>query len=712
MMPSQHWVLLQVWLWAALLYFGTGLRAIAQRENEVWYFGQHAGLSFATGWPVPLTDGALASREACASVADAAGTLQCYTDGITVWNRFHQPLVNGTGLGGFLGGQLPPNSATQGALLVPHPGNSNQYFLFGVDAMENDLRNGLQVALVDLSAQSGRGEVLSKGVRLPTPTLSSPVTEKLVAVRHANGRDTWVVVHGWETNAFMAFLVSPTGVSAAPVTTSLTGTIHQGNTDLSRLYNAIGCMAVSPDGRRLALTQYDAGVEVFDFDPQTGRVSNARALPPSRGNLSAYGVAFSPSGDLLYASGHDLVQYDLGSGTQLILAFGRDTGESIGQWALQLGPDDRLYLAAPARNALDAIEFPDVRGAACGVRFNALAFASPAAAGWGLPNALVVPRTRLAGPALGFQLTPACAGASVQVAAGITPAPAGASYAWDFGDPAAGPANTARGAVAAHTFSAPGVYTVRLQGTWPGAPSPLTAQQRVVIGGPPVPTYARFQVLCGPPMALTPTAQPLGVAFRWQDGFSAPVRYVTAPGLYWVDITSPLGCTRRDTVEVSSFRAEQLALAPDTATCFVVPVVLRVTGAPSGLRYRWPDGSNGPTFAVQAPGTYTVQVSAPSGCFTRELTRRVDLAPDCGAHVPNIITPNGDEANETWVLRGLNPTDWGLNIYTRWGQRVYAQARYDNRWRAEGLPSGVYYYQLTYVHGPFRQLRGWVEVVR
>ncbi|TDN39180.1 hypothetical protein A8B98_20210 [Hymenobacter sp. UV11] len=685
--------------------------AFAQRENEVWYFGQHAGLSFATGWPVPLLDGALESREACASLADATGTLQFYTNGITAWNRFHQPLTNGTDLGGFTGGGVPPNSATQGALIVPHPANPSQYFLFGVDAVENELRNGLQVALVDMSAQSGRGQVLRKGLRLPTPTLSSPVTEKLVAVRHANGRDTWVVVHGWQTNAFLAFLVSPAGVSAAPVATSFTGTIHQGGSDPAQFYNAIGCMAVSPDGRRLALTQYNAGVEVFDFDTQTGRVSNARTLPPSRGNLSAYGVAFSPSSDLLYASGYDLVQYDLGSGTQQTLAFGQDTGTSIGRWALQSGPDGRLYLAAPGRNALDAIEFPDVRGAGCGVQVDAVRFTSPAAVVWGLPNAVVVPRASRGGPALGFQVTPACVGARVQFAASLTPAPAGASFAWDFGDPTGLP-NTASGAAAAHTFSAPGVYTVRLQSTWPGAPFPLTAERRVVLGGPPVPTYPRFRVLCGLAVILTPTAQPPGVSFRWQDGASVPVRSVTAPGVYWVDITSPLGCTRRDTVVVTPFSADQLALGPDTAACFAAPVVLRLRSPQPGVRYQWPDGSTGATFAVHSPGTYTVQVSAPDNCVTRQLTRRVDLAPDCGAHVPNIITPNGDGANDTWVLGGVNPRDWSVKIYSRWGQQVYAQASYDNQWGAEGLPSGVYYYQLTYVQGTPRQLRGWVEVVK
>ena len=79
---------------------------------------------------------------------------------------------------------------------------------------------------------------------------------------------------------------------------------------------------------------------------------------------------------------------------------------------------------------------------------------------------------------------------------------------------------------------------------------------------------------------------------------------------------------------------------------------------------------------------------------------------------PNVITPNGDETNETWVLQGMNPHDRSLKIYARWGQPVDAQACYDNQWQAEGLPNGVYYYQLTYANGTPRQLRGWVEVVK
>ena len=76
-------------------------RAEAQRENDIWYFGNGAGIDFNGPLPRPLTDGVLDAVEGCASIADpATGALLFYTDGITVWNRLHRPMPNGTGLGG------------------------------------------------------------------------------------------------------------------------------------------------------------------------------------------------------------------------------------------------------------------------------------------------------------------------------------------------------------------------------------------------------------------------------------------------------------------------------------------------------------------------------------------------------------------------------------------------------------------------------------
>src|SRR6476469_9585349 len=83
-----------------------------QKQWFQWYYGNKVGLDFRTTGPTMLTNGAMDQMEGSASVADDNGNLLFYTDGVTVYNKQHQVMANGTGL---KGGQ----SSTQSALIVP-----------------------------------------------------------------------------------------------------------------------------------------------------------------------------------------------------------------------------------------------------------------------------------------------------------------------------------------------------------------------------------------------------------------------------------------------------------------------------------------------------------------------------------------------------------------------------------------------------------------
>ena len=56
----------------------------AQKEANIWYFGNKAGLDFNSGSPVTLTDRQLNTSEGCATISNANGQLLFYTDGVTV----------------------------------------------------------------------------------------------------------------------------------------------------------------------------------------------------------------------------------------------------------------------------------------------------------------------------------------------------------------------------------------------------------------------------------------------------------------------------------------------------------------------------------------------------------------------------------------------------------------------------------------------------
>ena len=103
------------------------LQVSAQKQGNNWYFGDGAGVSFNSGSPVALLNGqhvypgSSAHNEGCAAISDSSGALLLYTDGMTVWNRQHQVMQNGTGL-------LGNYSSTQSSVIVPDPANPDRWF--------------------------------------------------------------------------------------------------------------------------------------------------------------------------------------------------------------------------------------------------------------------------------------------------------------------------------------------------------------------------------------------------------------------------------------------------------------------------------------------------------------------------------------------------------------------------------------------------------
>ncbi|AIZ64543.1 hypothetical protein PK28_14225 [Hymenobacter sp. DG25B] len=333
-------------LFLALACLST-INAWAQAEQSIWYFGNQAGISFATGQPVALSDGKMNTYEGSAVATNAQGQLLFYTNGVSVWNRQHKLMPNGRHLMG-------DASSTQSAVIVPDPGSGNVFYIFTTDLQGRG--NGLRYSVVDMTRDNGFGDVPRANMLLITP-----VAEKLVAVRHANGRDVWVVAHRWNSNAFVSYLVTAEGVAGMPVMSNV-GSMHAGPGR-----NAIGCIKFSPDGRKLAaaLWRESNKFELFDFDRTTGVISNPQQFGPYE---EAYGVEFSPDGSKLYgtsngAGGGDatITQFDLRTGKAERV--GKSANRKVG--TLQLGPDGKIYVAREDNPYLGVIQNPNAAGAAC-----------------------------------------------------------------------------------------------------------------------------------------------------------------------------------------------------------------------------------------------------------------------------------------------------------------------------------------------------------
>jgi gliding motility-associated-like protein len=83
---------------------------------------------------------------------------------------------------------------------------------------------------------------------------------------------------------------------------------------------------------------------------------------------------------------------------------------------------------------------------------------------------------------------------------------------------------------------------------------------------------------------------------------------------------------------------------------------------------------------------------------------------------PDVFTPNGDGVNDLFRPLELYDLDWDwLEIYDRWGRRVFESRSPWPGWDGEGAPPGVYPYRLRFrrpVTGEAAYLAGTLTLLR
>lgn len=148
-----------------------------------------------------------------------------------------------------------------------------------------------------------------------------------------------------------------------------------------------------------------------------------------------------------------------------------------------------------------------------------------------------------------------------------------------------------------------------------------------------------------------------------------------------------------------------------------------VLNASGGNIYTWfpstnlsnPQVSN-PTASPTVTTPYIVQVEDLNSCNNSD-TVVVGVIDDYKISPNNIVTPNGDGVNDTWVISNIkNYGSSTVLIYDRWGNEIYNKVAYDNSWNgtnANGdlLPDGTYYYVITF-SGSDIAYKGAVSILR
>lgn len=106
------------------------------------------------------------------------------------------------------------------------------------------------------------------------------------------------------------------------------------------------------------------------------------------------------------------------------------------------------------------------------------------------------------------------------------------------------------------------------------------------------------------------------------------------------------------------------------------------------------------------------------GCSASDTTNvRVFCSP-CNPIAPELLTPNGDGANDVYLIGSLPPNS-DLMIMNRWGNKVYEVNNYQNDWagtnnQGQALPEGTYFVLLDYLCEGIdkKTLKGFVHIER
>jgi hypothetical protein len=187
----------------------------------------------------------------------------------------------------------------------------------------------------------------------------------LMAVKHANGRDWWVIVREYHSDKYYKILITPLGIEGLLEQ-------HIGST-INYDVEVEGCF--SPDGSKYCFTSYGGQFDFMQFDRCVGELANAiSASAPDSSGLT--GCSFSPNSRFLYVSTlNDLYQYDTWNSEMVANVIHVATWDSFVNpiynipvlfFMHQLAPDGKIYLSGfNGTEYLNVINLPDSFGLVC-----------------------------------------------------------------------------------------------------------------------------------------------------------------------------------------------------------------------------------------------------------------------------------------------------------------------------------------------------------
>ncbi len=343
----------------------------------------------------------LKALDVTANICDKNGDIVFYTNACKISDADNQVIQGGDIINNSLyyTGICNPGYGGrphQGIVILPSMTDDTTYYMFHLRVnLYFDSRLGTsgtdRLLLSKIIRDSSKYKIVFKdSILLDYKKDSVLMDGQLTACRHANGRDWWIMMPKLFEKDYHLLLFSPKGVEKKLIK----------NIGENRILfeSGSGMSIFSPDGTKYIRYNFLTDAQIFDFDRCTGRLSNFKHIPiqDAADSIWGAGCAISPNSRFLYlASSTKLYQYDLWSDSieTTKYTFNVDSNfvdrtQGLPLYTLfytcQLGPDGKIYITSTgARKYMHVIEHPDLKGAACDLRQNAITL--PVYISWAIP---------------------------------------------------------------------------------------------------------------------------------------------------------------------------------------------------------------------------------------------------------------------------------------------------------------------------------------
>ena len=303
------------------------------------------------------------------------GSLLFTTNGCNIYNKKFDIKENGEGLSPSEITNTACNNygnlAMQSSLILPLPESKDSLFYIFHQAYDwlyvperIAASNKFYCSAVNMIKNDGLGSVIKKNQIVLNDTLDGGI----IAVKHSDGINWWVLVREFRTSNFYTFRFTKNGLDSPFIQSIGTPYLYRCNGGFQTKF--------SPDGAKYASYSNCDGLSLYDFDRRTGKLSNFKNLKVAEDSVFILGgLSFSPNSRFVYAfTSLKIFQFDLQAqnleqGKELVAEFDNFLYPfHVYLTFAQLAPDCRIYIfSINGSQAFGYMRYPDRKGIACEV---------------------------------------------------------------------------------------------------------------------------------------------------------------------------------------------------------------------------------------------------------------------------------------------------------------------------------------------------------